>query len=149
MKNKSANSDIGRTHFVEMQLRDQYRMQKNKENYYRCISTVCKDLMTKVQNNEQKIIGSDHKFHMFTRGDPLMLIQNCSDFWNGEEVAPINKSVLQSLKDIIKQWNMSDLDVVAFAYKPVIRSMYEYINKPIDRQDKSTHKRMKRFERRK
>ena len=113
-----SEGDLVKNHYVEMKLRNLYRKKKRKVNYYHCLSTVCKDLATKVSEQEKKN-GITHRHNMFSRGD-LFLIQNCRYYWNGKQVVPLNKKVVQSLKDIIKQWSLNDLDVVTFAYKPII-----------------------------
>jgi magnesium-transporting ATPase (P-type) len=64
---------------------------------------------------------------MFSRGEPNILINSCSDYWNGTKVTPINLEFLQSVKDIISQWNLNDLDAIAFSYKPAIPLMHSYI----------------------
>jgi hypothetical protein len=54
----------------------------------------------------------------FSRGPPEGIISMCQDFWNGKTIEPLNEEVIQKLNSILQQWNSSNIQCVAFSYRP-------------------------------
>ncbi|CAI2367574.1 unnamed protein product [Moneuplotes crassus] len=127
IKKEHSAAEIANNHFAEMRKRKQYVKEQAKVHHI--VSTICKDLQVRQFDDSNKSSGI--KYHLFSRGDPHMLLQFCGDYWNGNSVSPISHNnranIFQAVKDIARQWSLNDLDAVGFAYKPAIPSIYEYV----------------------
>ena len=126
-KKEHSAADIANNHFVEMRKRKMYV--KDQAKVHHIVSTICKDLQ--VRGTDEFGKNSNLKYHLFSRGDPHMLLQFCGDYWNGNSVSPIShelrSNIFQAVKDIARQWTLNDLDAIGFAYKPAIPDIYDYM----------------------
>lgn len=70
-KKEHSVADIANNHFVEMRKRKMYV--KDQAKVHHIVSTICKDLQVRATDDFGKI--SNIKYHLFSRGDPHMLLQ--------------------------------------------------------------------------
>ena len=58
---------------------------------------------------------------LLTVGNPSVVAELCTDSWHGENstISPLTTVDRKSILDTSNNWNLSDLDVVAFSYSPV------------------------------
>lgn len=59
------------------------------------------------------------KYQSMSRGEANVILQECSDYWNGEKIVPIKKEIKNHIKDILFQWQATDFVTIGFSYKPI------------------------------
>lgn len=58
------------------------------------------------------------QFQMLCFGDSSLLLQFCTDYWNGEAISPLDSEFRSQTEQMIKQWDKEDLVSTMFAYRP-------------------------------
>ena len=79
------------------------------------VSSLVEDQFLKTQN-------------YFSRGPPGGILGMCSDFWNGKTVEPINGEINQKINSILQQWNSSNIQSIAFSYRPQKKYFVDILN---------------------
>ena len=102
-------------HFVEQRL--QYKFLRERNNRYQHI--ICSIVFDK----------STKKYQSFCRGEAFTIFENCTDFWNGEQVVPITETAKRTIKELMQHWNSNNFDPIGYSYKPVtpdVQKMLEF-----------------------
>ena len=73
------------------------------------------------------IIEKDGQFQVFSQGNPRVVLQNCKNYWDGNDLCPLEDEYLQKLNTALLQWTADDYDTIAFAYKPLISEEIENV----------------------
>ncbi len=61
-------------------------------------------------------------------GHPNLLIDYCSDYWDGNDIQPITQPMRSRIRQTFRQWSKRrDLYVLALAYKPIDNRYYPLI----------------------
>lgn len=64
----------------------------------------------------------------FSRGSPEGILKICQDYWNGKTVEPITEDLIQKLYSILQQWNSSNIQAIAFSYRPQKKNFSEILS---------------------
>ncbi|KAH9085054.1 hypothetical protein LEN26_020715 [Aphanomyces euteiches] len=56
---------------------------------------------------------------LLSRGHPSLAVSQCSEYWDGKSICPLNKEKRRLILDMYNQWRVEDLDCVALTYAPV------------------------------
>lgn len=59
----------------------------------------------------------DGKFHIAVKGAPDRILDKCAQYFNGQEIAPINSIIRYNINTHISQMTANALRVIAYAYK--------------------------------
>ncbi|EGF79461.1 hypothetical protein BATDEDRAFT_25815 [Batrachochytrium dendrobatidis JAM81] len=58
-------------------------------------------------------------FQLFSEGNAALILESCGDFWNGHSLSQMTETVEQKIWEFYQNAIISDLQVVAFAYRPI------------------------------
>ncbi|KAL2913414.1 hypothetical protein HK105_207026 [Polyrhizophydium stewartii] len=58
-------------------------------------------------------------FQLFSEGHAELILESCGDYWNGRELGQMAEPVESKILDFYQNAVISDLQVVAFAYRPI------------------------------
>lgn len=64
------------------------------------------------------------KLQSFTRGEASVILNDCIDYWNGENIKPISSQIRRDVEGIVAQWNES-YETIGFSYKPITGKIAE------------------------
>ncbi len=64
--------------------------------------------------------------NVYSQGSPDLILDFCNDFWNGSEVAKLNKSQRKKLLDLYQRFSASSY-CTAFSYKPLFDTYDELV----------------------
>lgn len=75
-------------------------------------------------------------FELLTVGDPLVVIDLCQEAWQGESstILPLGSLDRRTIMETTNNWKLGDLDVQAFSYSPVPRSLESMLASKAERQ---------------
>lgn len=81
-----------------------------------------------LQTDSSSIVVEDARskaYQLLTVGDPRVVTGLCHEAWQGENstILPLNAKDRQFILETSRNWALSDLDVAAFAYSPVPRTI--------------------------
>jgi hypothetical protein len=64
-------------------------------------------------------------YQLLTVGDPLVVTNLCNEAWQGETstILPLSAQDRNTILETSKNWKLADLDVAAFGYSPVPRTL--------------------------
>lgn len=65
----------------------------------------------------------------FSRGSPSSVLTLCDDFWNGRNVEPLSREIIQKMSSLMQQWQSSNIHPIAFSYKPTKKAIIEVLDK--------------------
>jgi len=60
-----------------------------------------------------------HNVQLLSRGTPEMILDKCTEYWNGEDIKEIDANFRKRLVEICLHWRNEDLEIFAFSYNPV------------------------------
>lgn len=58
-------------------------------------------------------------FQVFSEGSIELIVESCGDYWNGVELSHFNETTEKKVYDFAQNAIISDLQVVAYSYRPV------------------------------
>ena len=112
--------DLKDAHFVEQKQERKLLLERN--NRYQHI--ICNIVLDK--NSQQKAIANnldwknvEPQLQSFCRSEALTILENCTDYWNGEQVVPFTEKAKTTIKELMQQWNSENFDPIGYSYKPV------------------------------
>ena len=59
------------------------------------------------------------RYQLLSEGHVELILANCSDYWNGKEVQPLDDEARQKIMEQFTRWNDKDLQHVAYAFRPL------------------------------
>ncbi|KAI8915014.1 hypothetical protein DFJ77DRAFT_43795 [Powellomyces hirtus] len=62
---------------------------------------------------------SSQSFQLFSEGTVELILESCSDFWNGKNLDTIDEAALKKITDFCQNALINDAQVVAYAYRPI------------------------------
>eukprot|EP00466_Bigelowiella_natans_P015814 jgi/Bigna1/67755/fgenesh1_pg.4_\ len=65
---------------------------------------------------EDKIRRAPRNVQLLTRGDPDIVLDKCTEYWDGKEIKPIQDNFKKKLLEICTHWRNEALQIIAFAY---------------------------------
>ena len=73
-------------------------------------------------------------YQLLTVGDPRVVAGLCDEAWQGENstILPFNTADRRAILEASMNWALADLDVAAFAYSPVPRTLETRLGKGLD-----------------
>jgi hypothetical protein len=79
-------------------------------------------------------------YQLLTVGDPSVVVDLCQEAWQGESstILPLGAVDRQTIIETTSNWKLADLDVQAFSYSPVPRSLERMLSSKSDRQVRRT-----------
>jgi magnesium-transporting ATPase (P-type) len=68
--------------------------------------------------------STSSSFQIFSEGSMELILESCTDYWNGAGLGTMNELVEKKIFEFCRNAIIMDLEVVAFAYRPVQNSRY-------------------------
>lgn len=75
------------------------------------------------------LFEKDGQFEVMSQGNPRVILQNCTDYWDGTNIVMLAEEDRQRINTLLLQWTADDYDSIAFSYKPLIKEEIESILK--------------------
>ena len=70
----------------------------------------------------------DPQLQSFCRSEALTILENCTDFWNGNAVVPFTDKARTTIKELMQHWNSENFDPIGYSYKPVTPDVSKMIS---------------------
>lgn len=67
-----------------------------------------------------------NKYQSFTRGEASVIFNDCTDFWDGEQIEHISNSMRADIKATLAQWN-EQYETIGFSYKPFEKEIHDTV----------------------
>ncbi|KAI8873633.1 hypothetical protein GQ42DRAFT_152597 [Ramicandelaber brevisporus] len=80
------------------------------------VATVCaSNTASPSSAQDQSSIGQ-----LVSDGDPVLVIDHCTDYWDGSEVHPLPDDLVAAFMDLHFSSQLHDMQCIAFAYRPIV-----------------------------
>ncbi|CAG9331837.1 unnamed protein product [Blepharisma stoltei] len=77
------------------------------------------------------IVEKEGSYQVLSQGNPRVILQNCTDYWDGNHIVLLDESDRQRINTLLLQWTADDYDTIAYSYKPLVdEEILNIINDP-------------------
>ncbi len=70
---------------------------------------------------------TSESIQLFTEGQFDLVLEVCSDYWNGQGIGELNETVEKRLYEFYQNATLSDTYVIAYAYRPIPKEIYDAV----------------------
>ncbi|KAI9207507.1 uncharacterized protein BJ171DRAFT_276649 [Polychytrium aggregatum] len=71
-------------------------------------------------------VESNNAIQDFSEGDLFLILNSCSDYWNGDKILAMDETVEKRILDFYQKSIIGDMKVVAYSYSPLL-SDHQYV----------------------
>ena len=67
------------------------------------------------------IVQQEGGYQVMSQGHPRVILQNCTDYWDGNNIVVLEEADRQRLNTLLMQWTADNYDTIAYSYKPLVK----------------------------
>lgn len=66
------------------------------------------------------LLEKDGRCQVVSQGNPRVVLQNCVDYWDGENLVRLSDEDRQRINTLLLQWTADDLTCIGMSYQPLL-----------------------------